>query len=128
MLIISVGLFYPGIQANTIAISMEDAFGFSPAITGLFVVALLAIVIFGGVKRIAKTSEIIVPFMAIGYVSVALIILILNFSQIPAVFSLIFSSAFGIHATFGGAIGYSIGYGSSTCSLFEWRRGKYRSI
>ncbi|AZU64449.1 alanine/glycine:cation symporter family protein [Neobacillus mesonae] len=111
ILIISIGVFYPGIQANTIALSMEDAFGISPAITGFVVIALLAILIMGGVKRIAKAAEIMVPFMAIGYVVVALIILSLNYSRIPEVLSLIVSSALGFNATFGGAIGTAIAMG-----------------
>ncbi|OCA92019.1 alanine/glycine:cation symporter family protein [Pseudobacillus wudalianchiensis] len=111
MLIVILGLLYPGIQSNTIAISMENAFGITPAISGLFVTLCLGAIVLGGVKRIAKTAEIIVPFMAIGYLIVCAIILVLNTSQLPAVISLIVSSALGIHATFGGAIGTAIAMG-----------------
>ncbi|SNS60135.1 alanine or glycine:cation symporter, AGCS family [Anaerovirgula multivorans] len=109
--IIAMGFFLPGIQANSIAISMENAFGISPVITGLVVAGLLATIIFGGVKRIGKAAEIIVPFMAIGYIIVALIIIVLNISQIPSIFALIFSSAFSSKAAFGAIIGQAIMWG-----------------
>lgn len=106
-----IALLYPGIQANTITISIENAFGINPMITGILLVLFLGAIIIGGVKRIAKAAEIMVPFMAIGYILICLIVLFLNFSQIPAVISLIFSSAFGVNATFGGLIGSAIAMG-----------------
>ncbi|WP_394235987.1 alanine/glycine:cation symporter family protein [Niallia oryzisoli] len=109
--LIVMGLLWPGIQANTVALSINDAFGISPTITGILVVVLLGTIIFGGVKRIAKTAEIIVPFMAIGYVIVCLITLAMNYSSIPSVISLIFSSAFDLNATFGGLLGAAISWG-----------------
>lgn len=105
------GILWPGVQANTVALSMHEAFGISPATTGIFVVILLGAIIFGGVKRIAKSAEIIVPFMALGYVIVCLITLTVNFSSIPSVISLIFTSAFNLNATFGGLIGSAIAWG-----------------
>lgn len=104
-------MLLPGVQANSIAAGMENAFGIHPAITGIFLVAVLAFIIFGGVKRIANVAQIVVPFMALGYILVALIIVILNISQLPAVLSLIFSSAFGADAAFGGIIGSAIAWG-----------------
>ncbi len=109
LLVMSV--LWPGVQANTVALSMQDAFGISPAITGIIVVILLGVIIFGGVKRIAKFAEIVVPFMALGYVIVCLITLTLNYENIPSVFSLIFTSAFNLNATFGGLIGAAIAWG-----------------
>ncbi|WP_066049562.1 alanine/glycine:cation symporter family protein [Robertmurraya korlensis] len=105
------GCLWPGVQANTIALSVNNAFGISPIITGSVVVILLGAIIFGGIKRIAKTAQIIVPFMAIGYLAVCLILLLMNISQIPAVLSLIFSSAFSLNSTFGGLIGSAIAWG-----------------
>lgn len=109
--VIATGILLPGVQANSIAISMENAFGISPAITGGIIVALLAIIIFGGVKRIARTAEVVVPFMAIGYVLVSIVIVILNISKLPEVLGLIFSSAFGADAAFGGILGAAISWG-----------------
>jgi alanine or glycine:cation symporter, AGCS family len=108
---ISVTILVPGIQVNTIALSMESAFSLNPAITGVLLVGLLGIVIFGGVKRIAKTAEIVVPFMAITYILVCIILLITNFSEIPQVIKLIVSSALNMDATFGGLIGSAIAWG-----------------
>ncbi|MGG1400092.1 alanine/glycine:cation symporter family protein [Bacillus salipaludis] len=101
----------PGVQANTVALSMKGAFGISPGITGILVAILMGVIIFGGVKRIAKTAEIVVPFMALGYVILCIIVLTLNFSKIPSVFSLIFTSAFDINATFSGLLGAAIAWG-----------------
>ncbi|CAM5779868.1 alanine/glycine:cation symporter family protein [Brevibacillus borstelensis] len=109
--VFATGMLLPGVQANSIAAGMENAFGIHPAITGIFLVAVLAFIIFGGVKRIANVAQIVVPFMALGYILVALIIVILNISQLPSVLSLIFSSAFGADAAFGGIIGSAIAWG-----------------
>ncbi|MDR4945101.1 alanine/glycine:cation symporter family protein [Neobacillus cucumis] len=105
------GFLWPGVQANTVALAMQNSFGISPTITGIFVVILLGAIIFGGVKRIARYSEIVVPFMASAYVIVCLIILALNFEKIPSVISLIVTSAFHLNATFGGIIGAAIAWG-----------------
>ncbi|MGG1400096.1 alanine/glycine:cation symporter family protein [Bacillus salipaludis] len=105
------GILWPGVQANTVALAVNEAFGISPAITGIFVVTLLAAIIFGGIKRIAKYSEIIVPFISSGYVIVCLIVLTLNFAKIPSVISLILTSAFHLNATFGGIMGSAIAWG-----------------
>jgi AGCS family alanine or glycine:cation symporter len=109
--IIANGFLLMNIQSNTVAIAMEDAFGMSRAVTGIILVAFLALVVFGGVKRIAKTAEIAVPFMAIGYILLALILIFANFSAIPEVFRIIVSSAFGADATFGGIVGSAISWG-----------------
>lgn len=109
--VLATGALLPGVQANSIAAGIDNAFGVSPAITGTIIVFVLAIIIFGGVKRIARTAELIVPFMAIGYIIVALAIIVLNISQLPGVIALIFSSAFGQDAAFGGILGSAIAWG-----------------
>ncbi len=109
--ILGVGVFLPGVQANSITSAVNTAFGVSPVITGAFVVALLGFIIFGGTKRIAKAAELIVPFMAIGYIIVALIIIVLNIGMLPDVIKLIFASAFGADAAFGGILGTAIQWG-----------------
>lgn len=109
--LIVMSILWPGVQANTIALSMDDAFGIPPTITGILVVLVLGTIIFGGVKRIAKSAEIIVPFMALGYVIICLITLTLNFSSIPSIISLIFTSAFNLNSTFGGLMGAAIAWG-----------------
>lgn len=108
---ISYGFFVPGIQSNTIAASFENSMGLPPALTGIIIVALLGLIIFGGVKRIASVAEKVVPFMALGYVILMFIVLIAHYEQVPAMFKLIFSSAFGFNEAFGGIIGAAVAWG-----------------
>ena len=70
--IIATGFLLPGVQANGIAEGMTNAFGLPPAVTAAVVVVALGFIIFGGVKRIAKFAELVVPFMALAYMLVAL--------------------------------------------------------
>lgn len=109
--VVATGALLPGVQANSIVSSIENAFGINPYLSGGVIAAVLAFIIFGGLKRIARVAEFAVPFMAIGYIVVAVIVMILNASEIPAVFSLIFKSAFGAEAAFGGMIGSAVMWG-----------------
>jgi len=110
--VISCGMLLPGIQANSIAVAFQSAFPpFKPLYTGMAITALLGLIIFGGVKRIGKAAELMVPFMALGYIAMALVIVAVNIGKLPAVLSLIFSSALGRHAVFGGVIGSAISWG-----------------
>lgn len=109
--ILSTALFLPGVQSNSIAQSAFNAFNIPVAVTGGAVTLLLALIIFGGVKRIGKVAELVVPFMAAGYILMAVIIIVINISDVPAVFSLIFRSAFNLEATFSGVFGSAIAWG-----------------
>lgn len=109
--ILSTAFFLPGVQSNSIAISVENAFDVPVWITGLLICVFLALIIFGGVKRIGKVAQIVVPFMAAAYIIMAVIIMILNFTEIPGVIHLIISSAFNTEATFGGIFGMAISWG-----------------
>lgn len=109
--IIAMGFFLPGIQANSIAAAMSNAFGIPAGVSGAVVASLLALIIFGGVKRIGRVAEILVPFMAIAYILVALVIIGINIDKVPGVFSLIFTSAFSSEAAFGAIIGQAIMWG-----------------
>lgn len=111
MTMITGAFLLPNIQVNTISASLNEAFSISPQITGLIMMVLLAIIIFGGIKRIARTAEYVVPFMAGAYMLVALVIMVVHAAEIPGLLALIFSSAFGTHATFGGIIGSAIAWG-----------------
>ena len=108
---LSYGVLLPGIQSSSIAVGFENSNGISKYITGILLVVLLAAIIFGGVKRIAGVSQMLVPFMAIGYVIVTCIVLIANVTEIPSMFVLIFSSAFGVNEMFGGIVGAAIAWG-----------------
>src|SRR5690606_16289015 len=79
--IIATGFLLPGVQANGIAASMVTAGDLPPAVTAAFIVVALGFIIFGGVKRIARFAEVVVPFMALAYMLVALVILLLNVEQ-----------------------------------------------
>lgn len=109
--LLAMSVLMPGIQSNSIALGLENAFGISKTVTGLIVVALIGAIIFGGVKRIATVAQYTVPFMAVGYILVSLVIIAMNITQLPDVFSLIFRSAFGADAAFGGILGSAIAWG-----------------
>src|SRR5690606_33650951 len=123
--IVATGLLLPGVQATAIADSASNVLcgsdaGFCAAAggagmlklwIGLAVAALLALIIFGGIKRIATFAEVIVPFMALAFILMALVVMMLNASKVPTMFADIFSSAFGAHAAFGGIIGQAIAWG-----------------
>ncbi|WP_242917915.1 alanine/glycine:cation symporter family protein [Pontibacter liquoris] len=107
----SSALFFPGVQSNSIATSMENAFAVPPVISGIVITVLLAFIIFGGVKRIGKAAEIIVPFMAGAYILMAMIIMVLNFTEIPAILGLIVRSAFHLEPAFAGIFGLAVSWG-----------------
>ncbi|WP_199621176.1 alanine/glycine:cation symporter family protein [Paenibacillus alkalitolerans] len=109
--VIAMGVLLPGVQANSIGAGMQNAFGINPAITGIGLVVILAAIIFGGVKRIAKVAQFAVPFMAVGYILIAILIILVNISELPAMIALIFRSAFGADAAFGGILGAAISWG-----------------
>jgi len=110
--VISCGMLLPGIQANSIAVAFQSAFPpLKPLYTGMAITALLGLIIFGGVKRIGRAAELMVPFMAVGYIAMALVIIAVNIGKLPAVLSLVFSSALGRHAVFGGVLGSAISWG-----------------
>ncbi|MEY8415500.1 alanine/glycine:cation symporter family protein [Tissierella praeacuta] len=111
MTILAPGILMPGAQTHTIASSMKEAFGINIYITGLILSILIAVVIFGGVKRIGKTAEIIAPFMAAGYVIMAIIIIGANITRVPQAFDLIFKSAFGREPLFSAVLGSAIAWG-----------------
>jgi len=109
--IFSTALFLPGVQANSIAAGIKSAFDVPVAYTGITIIFFLAIIVFGGVKRIGKFSEIVVPFMAGAYVLLAIIIIGMNFREIPDILKLIVTSAFGANQAFGGIVGMAIMWG-----------------
>ena len=109
--IISMALFLPGVQSNSIASSIYTAFEIPVSVTGAAVTALLALIIFGGVKRIGKVAEVAVPFMAGAYILMTIIIIAMNITEVPAVISLIIRSAFDIEPAFAGVFGMAISWG-----------------
>ncbi|TKI62860.1 alanine:cation symporter family protein [Lysinibacillus mangiferihumi] len=108
LLTLSFGFIFNAVQSNTIATSVGEAFNIRPFIIGIVLVVLTAMIIFGGVHRIVKFTQVIVPVMAVFYLLVALYVVVTNLGEIPTVFKLIFSQAFGLQEAAGGAIGVAI--------------------
>ena len=119
--ILACGVFLPGVQSNSIGNAIETAFGsgemidtaigtlsFAKIITGTVVVLVLGFIIFGGVKRIANFTQVVVPFMALAYIIIACVIVLLNASELPAIFGMIISDAFTPMAGLGAAIGWGV--------------------
>ncbi|MFC0267709.1 alanine/glycine:cation symporter family protein [Kushneria aurantia] len=107
-LIIAFGLAFAGAQANTISQALDNAFSIPAWLTGVVLVILTALIIYGGVKSVARAAEKIVPFMAIAYFLVAIYILVTHIGEVPSMLSLIVQSAFGFGPAAGGAAGYAI--------------------
>ncbi|PEZ06420.1 sodium:alanine symporter [Bacillus sp. AFS018417] len=109
--ILATGMLLPGVQANSIAVSLETAFGINTSVSGAILVVVLGLIIFGGVKRIVNVAQIVVPFMAAGYILVACLIVFMNIDKLPDAFMLILKSAFALESAFGGIIGLAISWG-----------------
>ena len=108
LIILTFAFGYTLVQCNTIGAAFQNQFGFNHVVVGIFVTLLLAAIIFGGIHRIAKVTAVVVPFMAIGYLIIALVIVIMNISSLPAAFKLIIDSAFGVRQAAGGVLGAAI--------------------
>ncbi|MEG2918541.1 MAG: alanine/glycine:cation symporter family protein [Clostridium sp.] len=102
------GLVFNAAQSNTTTLAFTNAFNISPIIMGLILSILTATVIFGGVKRIAKVSEVIVPIFATAYILVAIFVIVINFKSLPGILKLIFEGAFGVRQVASGALGFTI--------------------
>lgn len=109
--VISAGVLLPGVQANSVADGIKNAFNLETWVTGIGLVLIFAAIVFGGVKRIAKFTEYIVPFMAIGYMLIAVIIIVVDFKNLPDVIALVFKSAFNMEAGFGAVFGLAVQWG-----------------
>ena len=109
-LLISVtfGLIYVSVQANTIALSAATAFDIPPAASAVFLCVMTSLVIFGGMTRIAKFTEFLVPIMAGLYILIALAVTIMHLDQVPAMLGLILHDAFTPDAAVGGGIGVAV--------------------
>ena len=107
-IILSFGTTFNAVQSNTIATAFSNSFGINTFVIGIVLAGLTALIIFGGVKRIATFSSIIVPIMAVFYIVLALFVVITNITEMPGVIALIFKSAFGFEQVVGGGIGAAI--------------------
>ena len=108
IVIVTFAFVFNTVQANTIAQAFETSFNMSSTIAGIILAGLTALIIFGGLNRIANVVGFMVPIMAIGYVVVALYVLIVNIVHIPGLFMSIIEAAFGLKQAVGGAIGVAM--------------------
>lgn len=119
--IVSCGLFLPGVQANGVANAVTMIVGDGTPVATTFgevgmnklialaiILVVLGMIIFGGIKRIAHVTQIIVPFMALGYIIMAVLIVLMNIHQLPAIFGMIIGDAFTAQAGLGAAIGWGV--------------------
>ena len=110
-LIAAFGIGFPAFQGNTVAGAAEDSMGINRFISGGVLTVLTGFIVFGGIHRIAKACDVIVPVMALGYIGLALIIIVLNIGEIPGVIATIFANAFGFEEAVGGGMGAAIAQG-----------------
>lgn len=108
LLIIAFPLVFNALQSNTVAAAMENGFGVDPRLTGVLIAGLAGLIIFGGVHRITKFAELVVPLMALAYLAIGLVVVALNLGEVPAVIADIVGSAFGAREAAGGVAGYAV--------------------
>ena len=109
--IVSCGFCLTMVQSNGVSMTMQNAFPVSPLVSGIVLAVLLGVVIMGGVKRIARVASIVTPFMALGYIIMALVVVGFHISEVPAVLGSIVKGAFGADPICGGIIGSTIAMG-----------------
>lgn len=109
--LISCSFFLVTVQSNGASMAMKNSFPVPPLATGIGLAVLMGIVVIGGVQRIAKVASILTPFMALGYIVLALVVVAFHIHDVPAVFASIFTNAFGIQPVAGGIIGSTIAMG-----------------
>lgn len=108
LITVTFGLAFNSVQSNTMSIALHNSFGFEPIWVGLVTSALTLLVIFGGIQRIAKLNEIVVPLMAVLYILLAFYVVISRIHYFPDVMKLIFENAFGINQVVGGGVGMAV--------------------
>lgn len=105
---VTYGMIYNSVQSNTIALALNTAFGVDRMVVGGVVTVLALVIIWGGIGRIARVTEWMVPVMAGIYLITAISIMVMNVTELPRVFTVIFRDAFDINAVFGGGMGAAI--------------------
>ena len=112
LLLVTIGFGFNAVQSYVVTTSVEAAFGVSPVISGAVMTLVMAVILFGGIRRLALVSEVVVPVMVLGYLLLAVLILGLNVTQIPSALGLIFTSAFGLEQAVGGGVAAAIAQGA----------------
>ena len=109
--LVACGVFLPTVQSNGASTALSNAFSVSTLASGIGMAVLLGLVVFGGVRRIARVAAIVTPFMALGYMIMAVVVICINIKAVPGIFASIFTNAFGINPVCGGIIGSTIAMG-----------------
>ncbi|MEM1383645.1 MAG: alanine/glycine:cation symporter family protein [Pseudomonadota bacterium] len=110
-LIASFAVGFNAFQGNTVAGAVQDSMGIDRIYTGGLLSIIAAFIVFGGIHRIAKTADIVVPVMALLYLGMALFIILINIGSLPGVIISIVSNAFGLEEAVGGGMGAAIAQG-----------------
>lgn len=110
-LLAAFGLGFNAFQGNTVAGAVQDSLGIDRMITGLALSAVTALVVFGGIRRIARAADVVVPVMAVGYLALAVIAIVLNIGEVPGVIARIVAGAFGYEEAIAGGMGAAIAQG-----------------
>ncbi|UYP30407.1 alanine:cation symporter family protein [Pseudomonas sp. Z8(2022)] len=108
LLLVTFGFGFNAVQSFTVASSLHDTFGLPTIVSGLILTGVIGVIIFGGIKRIASMADVLVPIMAFSYIGMALVVIGMNLSEVPATFAMIFKAAFGLEPAFAGGIGAAI--------------------
>ena len=110
-LIAAFALGFNAFQGNTVAGAAQDSFGIDRLWTGAALAVITGFVVYGGIKRIAQVADVVVPIMAVGYIGMALFIILINIGDIPSVIATIVSNAFGFEEAVGGGMGAAVANG-----------------
>lgn len=110
-LIAAFALGFNAFQGNTVAGAAADSLGVDRLWTGILLTVITGFIVFGGIHRIAKAADIVVPVMAVGYLGMALLVIIINIGSVPAVLVDIFANAFGLREAVGGGMGAAVAQG-----------------
>ena len=108
LLLVTIGFGFNAVQTYSVTNSIESAFAIPTWQSGLVLTAVMAAILFGGIRRLAAVSQVIVPIMVVGYFVLAIGILIANISEVPAALGVIFKSAFGLEQVVGGSVAAAI--------------------
>lgn len=110
-LIAAFALGFNAFQGNTVAGAVQESFGFDRIWTGIGLAVIAGLVVYGGIKRIAKVADVIIPVMAIGYLGMAVLVILINLTSVPGMIIDIVANAFGLREAVAGGMGAAIAQG-----------------
>ena len=111
LITLTFGLAFNSVQSNTISDALDSAFGVPRVWTAVILAVMTLVIIWGGVQRVSRFSEIVVPVMAVAYIILALVIVGMNIGRIPEIFLTIVENAFGMREAAGGTFGAALSMG-----------------